>query len=97
MKLPNEPGRRFPGSGGNEGLPEIIDYDSRRTGNRSLDAGSTPAYSIFCGKEGPTKWEDALSPGRRLRTKFVLECVCSMTCGKEEYLYVIRRTKRSGN
>ena len=25
----------------------MIDYDSRRTGNGSLDAGSTPAYSIL--------------------------------------------------
>ncbi len=24
----------------------MTDYDSRRTGNGSLDAGSTPAYSI---------------------------------------------------
>ena len=35
------------------------------------DAGSTPARSIACGKEGPTKWEDALSQSRRPRTKFV--------------------------
>ena len=47
MKLPNKPGCRFPGLGGNEGFPEIIDYDSRRTGNGSLDAGSTPAYSTL--------------------------------------------------
>ncbi len=25
------------------------------------DAGSIPASSISCGKEGPTQWEDALS------------------------------------
>lgn len=37
------------------------DYDSRRTWDSDLDAGSTPARSTFCGKEGPTKWEDALS------------------------------------
>ena len=42
----------------------IIDYDSRRTGNGSLDAGSTPAYSMYCGKEGPTEWEDSLSRTR---------------------------------
>ena len=31
-----------------------------------LSIGSTPAYSIICGKEGPTKWEDSLSrtPGK---------------------------------
>jgi len=46
MKLLNESGCLFPDSGGNEGLPEITDYDSRRTGNGFLDAGSTPAYSI---------------------------------------------------
>ena len=27
------------------------------------DAGSTPARSITCGKEGPTKWEDSLLLG----------------------------------
>ena len=43
MKLLNESGCQFPDSGGNEGQPETIDYDSRRTGNGSLDAGSTPA------------------------------------------------------
>ena len=43
MKLLNEQGCQLPGSGGNEGFPEITDYDSRRTGNGSLDAGSTPA------------------------------------------------------
>lgn len=47
MKLLSGAGCRFPASGGNEGFPEISDYDSRRTGNRSLDAGSIPAYSIF--------------------------------------------------
>lgn len=51
MKLLNAPGCQFPDAGGNEGTheygPAIIDYDSRRTGNESLDAGSTPAYSIL--------------------------------------------------
>ena len=47
MKLLSGAGCRFPASGGNEGFPEISDYDSRRTGNRSLDAGSTPAYSTY--------------------------------------------------
>ena len=46
MKLLNESGCLFPDSGGNAGLPEITNYDSRRTGNGFLDAGSTPAYSI---------------------------------------------------
>ena len=45
--------------------------------------GSNPICSIICGKEGPTKWEVSLSPGRRPRTKFVLKCVCSFICGKE--------------
>lgn len=31
--------------------------------------GSNPICSIICGKEGPTKWEDSLSPGRRPRNK----------------------------
>ena len=46
MKLLNGSGCQFPDSGGNEGYPATTDYDSRRTGNGSLDAGSTPAYSI---------------------------------------------------
>ncbi len=40
------------------------------------DAGSIPARSIICGKEGSTKQENFLSPGRCLRTEFVLRCVC---------------------
>ena len=43
MKLLNALGCLFPGAGGNEGLPGITNYDSRRTGNGFLDAGSTPA------------------------------------------------------
>lgn len=46
MKLLNVSGCLFPDTGGNEGLPAITNYDSRRTGNGFLDAGSTPAYSI---------------------------------------------------
>lgn len=46
MKLLNVSGCRFPDTEGNVGQPAIIDYDSRRTGNGSLDAGSTPAYSM---------------------------------------------------
>ena len=46
MKLLNGSGCQFPDAGGNEEYSGIIDYDSRRTGNGSLDAGSTPAYSI---------------------------------------------------
>ena len=30
--------------------------------NGPSDAGSIPASSITCTKEGPTKWEDALVP-----------------------------------
>lgn len=45
--------------------------------------GSNPICSIICGKEGPTKWEDSLSLGRRPRTEFVLKRVCSFICGKE--------------
>ncbi len=48
-----------------------------------MDAGSTPAYSIICGKEGPTKWEDSLShtPGKEGPTKW--EDSLSHTPGKE--------------
>ena len=31
------------------------DYDSRRTWDSGLDAGSTPARSIICTKEGPNE------------------------------------------
>ena len=36
------------------------------------DAGSIPASSIYCGKEGPTQWEDALShtPGKEGPTQW---------------------------
>ena len=74
MKLLNGSGCRFPGPGGNEGFPGTIDYDSRRTGNGSLDAGSTPAYSIICDKGGSAEWEDTLSPGR---------CIYYLGCKRE--------------
>lgn len=51
-----------------------MNYDSRSTWDSGLDAGSIPARSIYCGKEGPI--EDGRIPyhaGRRhtTRTKFV--------------------------
>ena len=36
-----------------------------------------------CGKEGPTEWEDSLSPGRHRRTSVRMECVCSKK-GKQQ-------------
>ena len=47
------------------------------------DAGSIPASSISCGKEGPTQWEDALShtPGKEGPTQW--EDALSHTPGKE--------------
>ena len=49
MKLPSANGCQFPTAGGNRpGLPaRTADYDSRRTGNRLLDTGSTPVWSIL--------------------------------------------------
>ena len=38
---------------------------------------------VVCGKEGPAKREDALSPGRRRRAGARMECVCSNKCDKE--------------
>ena len=61
-----------------------MNYDSRSTWDSGLDAGSIPARSIYCGKEGPI--EDGRSPyhaGRRPRTKFVYYSVC--------YLCVVMR------
>ena len=49
-----------------------MNYDSRSTWDSGLDAGSIPARSINCGKEGPI--EDgriSYHAGRRPRTKFV--------------------------
>ena len=40
---------------------EITDYDSRRTGNGSLDAGSTPAYSIGGALKPGEVWKRAFS------------------------------------
>ncbi len=45
MKLLNTSGRLSPDVGGNEEQSEMTDYDSRRTGNRLLDTGSTPVWS----------------------------------------------------
>lgn len=39
-----------------------------------MDAGSTPAYSIICDKEGFAEWEDTLSPGR---------CIYYLGCKRE--------------
>ena len=47
MKLLKESGCLFPATGGNEGLPTITNYDSRRTVNGLLDTGSTPVYSTI--------------------------------------------------
>ncbi len=61
-----------------------MNYDSRSTWDSGLDAGSIPARSIYCGKEGPI--EDGRIPyhaGRRPRTKFVYYSVC--------YLCVVMR------
>ncbi len=61
-----------------------MNYDSRSTWDSGLDAGSIPARSIYCGKEGPI--EDGRIPyhaGRRPRTKFVYYSVCYLCCGKE--------------
>ncbi len=49
-----------------------MNYDSRSTWDSGLDAGSIPARSMNCGKEGPS--EAGRIPyhvGRRPRTKFV--------------------------
>jgi len=60
-----------------------------------LDAGSTPAYSIICGKEGPTKWEDSLShtPGKEGPTKW--EDSLSRTPGKEGPRYGSSQERRN--
>lgn len=49
MKLPNSCGCQFPLDKGNIFHLEnrTTDYDSRRTWDSGLDAGSTPARSIF--------------------------------------------------
>ena len=67
MKLLNGYGCRFPDPGGNEGFPEMIDYDSRRTGNGSLDAGSTPAYS--------TKSKASVSKKRKITALYVAKVI----------------------
>ena len=47
MKLLKVLGCWFPDTRGNEGLPTIINYNSRRTVNGLLDTGSTPVYSTM--------------------------------------------------
>lgn len=62
-----------------------MNYDSRSTWDSGLDAGSIPARSIYCGKEGPI--EDGRIPyhvGRRPRTKFVYYSVCYFCIRKKE-------------
>ncbi len=60
-----------------------------------LSIGSTPAYSIICGKEGPTKWEDSLShtPGKEGPTKW--EDSLSRTPGKEGPRYGSSQERRN--
>ncbi len=48
-------------------------------------AWNVPAQN--CGREGPAKREDALSPGRRLRTLVRMKCACSKI--------VVRRTAKA--
>ena len=62
-----------------------MNYDSRSTWDSGLDAGSIPARSIYCGKEGPI--EDGRIPyhaGRRPRTKFVYYSVCYFCIRRKE-------------
>ena len=58
-----------------------MNYDSRSTWDSGLDAGSIPARSINCGKEGPI--EDGRIPyhaGRRPRTKFDIIVYGNICC-----------------
>ena len=62
-----------------------MNYDSRSTWDSGLDAGSIPARSLYCGKEGPI--EDGRIPyhaGRRPRTKFVYYSVCYFCIRRKE-------------
>lgn len=51
--------------------------------NGPSDAGSIPASSITCTKEGPTKWEDALVPTQSHPNRVRIFMLCFLTCTKE--------------
>ena len=62
------------------------DYDSRRTWDSGLDAGSTPARSINFPKEGSAEGgKNPYEARRRMRTEFAFECVCSAKVKQVEF------------